>query len=327
MGTFLENNADVLTQAQSKQYTKLLNSAVDKTLVKDFNPVQDFNAFINPQSSQTTRLLNGAVVPAGPARNLGPLDHSPANRRAFVDKQVAVLKTQYPLASDIFLEKQVLDKMQKSPLAISFQTGAIPARLKQLQQTLDTEARTNRMQYRHDLVKDAFVKGKGAAQYTVDTIYKKLGAKYKLSDREKLKIATQVPKVFKQWKGWFAKDELSPDQNDTIDLAIYEIMSGLEVDKDDTSNILTLWLDESDISIPSIDPFDDASKVKKHQAIAAILGHIHRSRVDVVNKPVLKGGKTLIEMLTEKAGKLEKEASLKKKQTSGGRPINQGFNK
>ena len=179
------------------------------------------------------------------------------------------------------LEQKLSDKIQKSPLGVLYVTGGHKAALKAARERFTVENRMKEMKYRTDL-EGKFIEGggkgkniaAGAAKHTINEVFARINPHLKLTSEETNKLRNQIDTVYTKWNSYFVKDNLDKQQRISVNIAIHEILQGIELDRDDTSNMFTLWLDETDITVAGIDRFDDAKNIKKNQALTAILAHI-----------------------------------------------------
>ena len=215
-------------QARLKSWTQ---KAITDYTQNSFDPEE---AYLK-QFGGKTRMVTGAdgnirqeTIP------LGLDDYSPTNVRDFVDSQIKTLTDELPFADRGEIIKQVGTKIQKSGLAVRFASGALPAKLKALaeQHRYDDEAARVK---RRSTILTGITNNPGKIKgYVYDTLFSKFKKEgVELKQKDIIKLKDQLSKTVVKWKGFIGNwDKLHEDTQKTYSIAIAEILSGANMDKD-----------------------------------------------------------------------------------------------
>ena len=291
LNIFANNNPNIVKQGTLNQIDKFTEKGIRDVIAIDFDPTGDYNEFIQ-ELDPSRNLVDPGVE--GDTATYNPLtidDFSPTHRQTFLDEQTALIQADFPDASELVIRQKLSDKIQKSPLGVLYITGSHKAALKATHERFTVKNRNAEIEYRLGLA-EKFIKGggkgqnisAGAAKLTYNEVFARINPNLKLTAEETGKLRNEIEKVYTKWNSYFINDNLKPEQRLSVNIAIHEILSGIELDRDDKSNFLTFFLDETDITVAGIDMFDDASNIKKNQALTAILGHIDTGRRPAVTK-------------------------------------------
>ena len=273
----MEENSKALGpsgQARLKTWTQ---RAITDYTQNSFNPEE---AYLK-QFGTTTPLLDSEGQPVSDGKGgykqvavpLGLGDYSPTNVRDFVDSQIQTLTDELPFADRGEIIKQVGTKIQKSGLAVRFASGALPAKLKALAEQHRYDDEAARVERRSTILKGITESG-GVAEYAFDTLFEKFQKRgVKLDEKQVGKLTKQLTQTVNNWKGFIPNwDKLHKDTQKTYSIAIGEILSRANLDKD--SNFL--WLDPDDFPLSGFgSTTGDMTGIKKNAALTAILGHIN----------------------------------------------------
>jgi len=281
LNIFANNNPNIVKPGTLAQIAKFTDKGIRDVVAQDFDPTGDYKDFI--QQLDTSRNFEDLGTEGDPS-TYAPLnvdDFSPTHKQMFMDEQIALIQADFPDASEAVIRQKLSDKIQKSPLGILYITGGHKAALKATYERFTVENRNKEIEYRGKLHGKFIDEGgtsagniqRGAARHTYNEVFKRLNSNRKLEPKEIVKLENQIQSVYKTWNSYFVKDGLDEQQKLSVNIAIHEILRGIEIDKD-ADNIWTLYLDESDVTVAGIEPFDDATNIKKNQALSAILGHI-----------------------------------------------------
>ena len=323
------NNPDTIKPGVKNQIASLTEKGIRDVVAIDFNPSIDYKTFIksldpnrniddfdpyrpdevdDPESEMYDPFAGAKYNP------LGVDDFSPTHRQMFMEQQTEIIQRDFPDASEGMIQQKLADKIQKSPLGVLYVTGGHKAALKATHERFTVENRVKEMKYRADLEGNFIQHGgkdkniaAGAAKHTFNEVFARINPNLKLTSEETNKLRNQIDTVYTKWNSYFVKDNLNKQQRLSVNIAIHEILQGIELDRDDTSNMFTMWLDETDITVAGIDRFDDAKNIKKNQALTAILAHIDTGKRPAVTQYLQN--KILAEVPKEK--KAERERIIK----------------
>jgi len=237
---------------------------------------------------------------------LGLDDYSPTNVRDFVDSQIQTLTDELPFADRGEIIKQIGTKIQKSGLAVKFASGALPAKLKALAEQHRYDDEAARVKRRSTILKGITESG-GVAEYAFDTLFEKFQKRGVELDEDQVgKLTKQLTQTVNNWKGFIPNwDKLHKDTQKTYSIAIGEILSRANLDKD--ANFL--WLDPDDFPLSGIgSTTGDMTGIKKNAALTAILGHINP-----YGGSAAEGGRSNMQIIADLQGIIVKDNTKKSK--------------
>tara|TARA_R110002020_G_scaffold147022_3_gene322085 strand:- start:3348 stop:5096 length:1749 start_codon:yes stop_codon:yes gene_type:complete len=299
----MEENPDSLGPSAKARLTTWTQRAITDYTQNSFDPEE---AYLK-QFGGKTRMVEDAdgnlrqeTIP------LGLDDYSPTNVRDFVDAQIQTLTDELPFADRREIIKQVGTKIQTSGLAVRFASGALPAKLKALAEQHRYDDEVARVERRSTILK-GITKSGGVAEYAFDTLFEKFQKRgVKLDEEQVGKLTKQLKQTVNNWKGFIPNwDKLHKDTQKTYSIAIGEILSRANLDKD--SNFL--WLDPDDFPLSGVgSTTGDMTGIKKNAALTAILGHInpYGGSADKTS-----GGRTNMQIISDLQGIIVKDNTKK----------------
>jgi len=274
----MEENPDSLGPSAKARLKTWTQRAITDYTQNSFDPeeayLKQFGTTAPLLNAEGQPILDKNGVPQQQSVPLGLDDYSPTNVRDFVDAQIQTLTEELPFADRGEIIKQVGTKIQKSGLAVRFASGALPAKLKALAEQHRYDDEAARVKRRSTILQGITNNPGKIKGYVYDTLFSKFKKEgVDLEQKDIIKLKDQLSKTVVKWKGFIGNwDKLHEDTQKTYSIAIAEILSGANMDKD--SNFL--WMDPNDFPLAGIgSKTGDMTGIKKNAALTAILGHIN----------------------------------------------------
>ena len=207
---------------------------------------------------------------------LGLSEYSPTNQRDFIAAEVKKLTLELPHASPALIESKVLERIQKSGLAVRFAQGALPAKLQAARDKYRFETAENRSRRRAEVIQGIDNSpGKSLQSYAYSALVKKFtGEGIELDGDQLNKLQKELGVTINKWKGYIPGwKKLGVASKETYKIAMFNILSGAQVDKD----LNFLYMDPNDYALSGVrgaSSTGDMSGVKENAILSALAQHI-----------------------------------------------------